>query len=223
MDDIYAIIPINTFENAKSRLSPFLTPEERKNLLKAMLKDVSSVLKQYVDKVVIISRDPEVLEYGKELNLTLIKENDPSTLNKGIEQAMDYCNLKAKKVVIMPSDVPLLGKTNVKMLIDSSKSLDFIIVPSKGGGTNMIIMKPKAIRMKFGEFSYIEHVNAAERKKLNPVVHDSFFMALDVNTTEDLGEIMVHGDGTETKKYLKSLKIKVESVHGSERLKVTRS
>ena len=87
----------------------------------------------------------------------------------------------------------------------------------------MMIMKPKAIRMKFGGISYLEHVKAAEKKKLNPIVHDSLFMALDVNTTEDLGEIMVHGNGTETKKYLKSLKIEVESVHGSERLKVTRS
>ena len=223
MDDIYAIIPINTFENAKSRLSPFLTPEERKNLLKAMLEDVTVVLKKYVDKVVIISRDEEVLSFGEKLNLTTIKENENSNLNKGIEQAMDYCKLKAKKVVIMPSDVPLLGKTNVKMLIDSSKQIKFIIVPSKGGGTNMIIMKPKAIKMKFGEFSYQKHVNLAEKKKLNPIVHDSFFMALDVNTTEDLGEIMVHGNGTKTKEYLKSLKINVESVHGSERLRVTRS
>ena len=29
------------------------------------------------------------------------------------------------------------------------------------------------------------------RKNLNPQVHDSLFMALDVNTTEDLGEIIV--------------------------------
>ena len=83
-------------------------------------------------------------------------------------------------------------------------------------------MKPGAIRTKFGDFSYKEHVNAADRKNLNPQVHDSFFMALDVNTTEDLGEIMVHGENTNTRKYLKELKINVESVHGSERLKVTR-
>ena len=108
------------------------------------------------------------------------------------------------------------------MLIDASKSLDFIIVPSKGGGTNMIIMKPMAIRTRYEGFSYEEHLQAAERKKLNPQVHDSFFMALDVNTTEDLGEIMIHGKKTHTRQYLKELKVNVESFRGSERLKVTR-
>jgi 2-phospho-L-lactate guanylyltransferase len=100
--------------------------------------------------------------------------------------------------------------------------LDFIIVPSKGGGTNMIIMKPMAIRTRFEGFSYKEHVNAAERKKLNPQVHDSLFMALDVNTAEDLGEIMIHGEKTHTRQYLKELKVTFEPFRGSERIKVTR-
>ena len=222
MDEIYGIIPVSRFKECKTRLSPFLNEEERENLLKVMLKDVTESVAKYVDNIIIISADDDVLNYGKSLNLKTLKENENSNLNKALKQAMDYCKSKAKKVIILPSDVPLIGKTNIKMLIDSSKSLDFIIVPSKGGGTNAIIMKPGAIRTKFGDFSYKEHVNAADRKNLNPQVHDSFFMALDVNTTEDLGEIMVHGENTNTRKYLKELKINVESVHASERLKVTR-
>lgn len=222
MDEIYGIIPVSRFKECKTRLSPFLNEEERENLLKVMLKDVTESVAKYVDNIIIISADDDVLNYGKSLNLKTLKENENSNLNKALKQAMDYCKSKAKKVIILPSDVPLIGKTNIKMLIDSSKSLDFIIVPSKGGGTNAIIMKPGVIRTKFGDFSYKEHVNAADRKNLNPQVHDSFFMALDVNTTEDLGEIMVHGENTNTRKYLKELKINVESVHGSERLKVTR-
>ncbi len=222
MDEIYGIIPVSKFTNAKTRLSPFLSENEREELLKAMLLDVTESLKKHVDKIIIISSDEEVLNYAKSINLDILKENDNSNLNKALKQAMDYCKNKVKKVIIIPSDVPLIGKTNIKMLIDSSKSLDFIIVPSKGGGTNALILKPSSIRTKFGDFSYKEHVNAAARKNLNPQVHDSFFMALDVNTTEDLGEIMVHGENTHTRKYLKKLKINVESIHGSERLKVTR-
>lgn len=222
MDNIYAIIPVSKFKNAKTRLSPFLSEEERENLLKVMLQDVTDTLKKHVDKIFIISRDEDVLNYAKKLNLDTILEDENSNLNKALKQAMKYCKGKAKKIIIVPSDVPLIGKTNIQMLIDASKSLDFIIVPSKGGGTNMIIMKPMAIHTRFEGFSYKEHVQAAERKKLNPQVHDSFFMALDVNTAEDLGEIMIHGEKTHTRKYLKELKVNVEPFRGSERLKVTR-
>ena len=222
MDEIYGIIPVSKFKNAKTRLSPFLTEKEREELLKVMLKDVTDCLRKYVDKIIIISADEDVLKYAESINLDTLMENENSNLNKALKQAMDYCKGKAKKVIITPSDIPLIGKTNIEMLIESSKGLDFIIVPSKGGGTNAIILKPGSIRTKFGDFSYKEHVNIADRKKLNPQVHDSFFMALDVNTTEDLGEIMVDGENTHTRKFLKTLKINVESVHGSERLKVTR-
>ena len=222
MDNIYAIIPVSKFKNAKTRLSPFLTEKEREKLLKVMLKDVSDTLKKYVDKIFIISRDEDVLNYAESLNLNTILEDENSNLNKALKQAMKYCKGKTKKVIIVPSDIPLIGKTNIQMLIDASKNLDFIIVPSKGGGTNMIIMKPMAIHTRFEGFSYKEHLNIAERKKLNPQVHDSLFMALDVNTAEDLGEIMIHGKKTHTRKYLKELKVKVEPFRGSERLKVTR-
>lgn len=222
MDNIYAIIPVSKFKNAKTRLSPFLSEEEREELLKVMLHDVTDTLKKHVDKIFIISRDEDVLSYAESLNLDTILENENSNLNKALTQAMKYCNGKTRKIMIVPSDIPLIGKTNVKMLIDAAKNLDFIIVPSKGGGTNMIIMKPMAIRTRFEGFSYKEHVNAAEKKKLNPQVHDSFFMALDVNTAEDLGEIMIHGEKTHTRQYLKELKVKFEPFRGSERIKVTR-
>ncbi len=222
MDDIYAIIPVTKFKNAKTRLSPFLSEDEREKLLKVMLQDVTDSLRKHVDKIFIISRDEDVLRYAESLNVNTILENENSNLNKALTQAMKLCKGKARKVIIVPSDIPLIGKTNIQMLIDASKNLDFIIVPAKGGGTNMIIMKPMAIHTRFEGFSYKEHVNAAEKKKLNPQVHDSFFMALDVNTTEDLGEIMIHGEKTHTRQYLKELKVKFEPYRGSERIKVTR-
>ena len=100
MDNIYAIIPVSKFKNAKTRLSPFLTEEEREELLKAMLHDVTDTLKRYVDKIFIISRDEDVLSYAEKLNLDTILEDENSNLNKALVQAMKYCKGKAKKSLL---------------------------------------------------------------------------------------------------------------------------
>ena len=124
MDNVYAIIPVNQFAHAKTRLSPFLSPKEREHLLKAM---ITNALKPVVDKIVIISKDEDVLSYARELELETIVENDNSNLNKALKQAMKWCRTKTRKVVILPSDIPLIGKTNIELLIKQSKKLDFII------------------------------------------------------------------------------------------------
>ena len=222
MDEIYAIIPVSRFSNAKTRLSPFLELKEREKLLKAMLKDVTKTLKPVVDEIIIISADKEVLEYANKLEVLTLVENEGLNLNTAISQAMDWCRHKTKKVFIVPSDIPLISKTNIDALIESAKALDFVIVPSKGGGTNGLIIKPLSIDMKFGEFSFKNHIKEANKNGFDPVIYDSFYMSLDVNIAEDLGEIMIHGSGCEAQSYLKDLKIGVESIHGAERLKVTR-
>lgn len=222
MDELYAIIPVSKFKNAKTRLSPFLNETEREKILKAMLKDVTDILKKYVDEIIIISADEDVLTYGEKLNLKTLKENDNSNLNKALNQAMEYCTGKCRKIIITPSDIPLINKVNleeIKKLIDT---YELIISPSKGGGTNLLITKPKSIETQFGDFSFLKHIKEAKDNKLKYFVYDSFFLALDVNTTEDLGEIIVHGTNSKTKDYLNKLNITVESIHGSERLKTRR-
>ena len=220
MDEIYAVIPVSKISNAKTRLSPFLELEERENLLKAMLKDVTRTLKPIVDEIIIISADKDVLEYANELEVLTLVENEGLNLNTAITQAMDWCRHKTKKVFIVPSDIPLISNANIDALVESAKSLDFVIIPSKGGGTNGLIIKPLTIDMKFGDFSFKNHIKEANKKGFEAVVYDSFYMSLDVNTTEDLGEIMIHGSGSETQSYLKSLNMEVISIHGAARLKI---
>jgi len=220
MDEMYAIIPVSKFSNAKTRLSPFLELLERENLLKAMLKDVTETLKPVVDEVVVISSDKDVLEYANELEVLTLVENEGLNLNTAIEQAMDWCRHKTKKIFIIPSDIPLISKANIDALVESAKSLDFVIAPSKGGGTNGLIIKPSSIDMKFGDFSFKNHIKEAIKSEFEVVIYDSFYMSLDVNTTEDLGEIMIHGSGSNTQSYLKSLKMEVISIHGAARLKI---
>jgi 2-phospho-L-lactate guanylyltransferase len=217
-----AIIPVSKFKEAKTRLSPKLTINERENLLKAMLNDVINVLNGLVHEIVIISSDEDVLEYVSSMKVKTLKEKGKTDLNGALHQAIEYMAKSCHKILIVPSDIPLIKKSHVKDIITLGNKFDVVIAPAKGGGTNALLIHASTFKMKFGDYSFFEHINQAKKNNLSYKVYDSFYLSLDVNTAEDLGEIMLHGLNTQARDYLKNVHLKVRSNHGSERLNVSR-
>jgi 2-phospho-L-lactate guanylyltransferase len=217
-----AIIPVSRFSNAKTRLSPTLTPIERENLLKSMLKDVIYVLKKSVDHVLVISSDKDVLVYVDTLDVQILEEEGETDLNGALNQAVDYSSKKCSKVLIIPSDIPLIKEEYVKEILRKGEEADVVIAPAKGGGTNALLCPAPGLKMMFGDCSFFNHQDEAKRKGFTFTIYDSFYLSLDVNTAEDLGEIMLHGENTNTYQYLKELSLTVRSNHGVERLQVER-
>lgn len=222
MKKTFAIIPVSRFSHAKTRLSPTLSPSEREGLLKAMLMDVTNSLKNIVSEVVVISSDEDVLDFAYDLGVKIIQEKGQTDLNGALQQAVDWCVGECDNVIITPSDIPLLSLANPENLIAESEKYDLVIAPAKGGGTNAIIFKPNTINLKFGDCSFFEHLKDAEMKGLSFQIYDSFYLSLDVNTAEDLGEIILHGTGTHTQEYLKKLNLVVKPYRGSDRLEIVR-
>ncbi|MFY9639143.1 MAG: 2-phospho-L-lactate guanylyltransferase [Methanobacterium sp.] len=223
MKKTIAIIPVSRFVHAKTRLSPTLTPLERENLLKSMLMDVIGVLKGKVSDVVVISSDDDVLEFVDNIGVVTLKEKGNTDLNGALMQAVKWCSHIADQVLIVPSDVPLMKTEHVDKIIKMGETSDIVIAPAKGGGTNALLCPANGMDMKFGECSFFEHLEEAEKHNWPCAVFDSFYMSLDVNTAEDLGEIMLHGTGTETRKFLKTSGLEVVANHGKERLQIKRS
>ena len=223
MKKTIAIIPVSRFAHAKTRLSPTLTPLERENLLKSMLIDVIGVLKQKVSDVVVISSDEDVLEFVDNIGVVTLKENGTTDLNGALMQAVKWCSKLVDQVLIVPSDVPLMKVEHVDKIIKMGETADMVIAPAKGGGTNALLCPVNNIEMKFCECSFFKHLKVAESHKWPYAVFDSFYMSLDVNTAEDLGEIMLHGTDTETRNFLKTSGLEVLANHGRERLQIRRS
>jgi len=222
MQKTLAIIPVSRFSQAKTRLSPTLSPLERENLLKSMLTDVITAIKNNVDDIVVISSDKDVLNFVNDLNVTCLPEEGETDLNGALTQAVEWCSQKASQVLIVPSDVPLIHPDQVQEMVELSQKWPVVIAPAKGGGTNALLCPTKDVQMKFGDWSFFEHLKEAENAGVPWYIYDSFYLSLDVNTAEDLGEIMMHGFGTETRKFLKSIGLVVRSNHGTERLRVDR-
>jgi 2-phospho-L-lactate/phosphoenolpyruvate guanylyltransferase len=222
MTKTFAIIPVSRFSHAKTRLSPTLTASERENLLKSMIKDVINILKKTVDQVVVISSDKDVLDCISHLNVLSLKERGETDLNGALHQAVDWCSPQAGRVLIVPSDVPLIQEHHVKDMMKLGEEKDVVIAPAKGGGTNALLCPSKGMKMKFGDWSFFEHIKEAQLENFSWGVYDSFYLSLDVNTAEDLGEIIIHGVGTHTRVFLKEIGLKALSNHGTERIRVIR-
>ena len=182
--------------------------------------DVIGAIKGSVDQVVVISSDKDVLNFVKDLNVTCLSEKGKTDLNGALTQAVEWCSNHASQVLIVPSDVPLIHPDQVREMIELSDKWPMVIAPAKGGGTNAMLCPTRDIGMKFGDWSFFEHLKEAENAGMPWYIYDSFYLSLDVNTAEDLGEIMIHGFGTETRKFLKSMGLMVRSNHGTERLMV---
>lgn len=223
MKKTYAIIPVSKFSQAKTRLSPTLTPLERENLLKAMLKDVINKIKDSVQGVVVISSDKDVLNFVSQFDVVCLTEKGKTDLNGALMQAVNWCSEQAHQVLIIPSDIPLIRKSQTQEIIGLAEKWPVIIAPAKGGGTNALLIPTHGVQMRFGDCSFFQHLKQAQKSSLPCYIYDSFYLSLDVNTAEDLGEIIIHGSGTETRKFLKSIGLKVKSNHGMERLRVERT
>lgn len=223
MTSILTIIPVSKFSEAKTRLSPSLSPTEREKLLKSMLMDVTNALKEYVDEIIVISSDKDVLDFADSLKISSISENDDvDGLNDALNQVINLFKNDYDKMIIIPADIPLISFTNLNKLINNVKQYDVLIAPSKGAGTNVLSFKPGSINLQFGEYSFFKHLNEVHNKNLSYKIYESFYLSLDVNTSEDLGEIILHGTNTCTQNYLLNLNINVQSIHGHDRLKIYR-
>ena len=91
MKDLVAIIPVSSFNESKTRLSPFLNEKERIQLLKYMLKDIITTIENEVDEIVLVSKDENIKNFGKELNVNFVKEkkHENDYLNNAISDAVD--------------------------------------------------------------------------------------------------------------------------------------
>ncbi|HMK48155.1 MAG TPA: 2-phospho-L-lactate guanylyltransferase [Methanocella sp.] len=190
-----AIVPFKIV-NAKSRLSPLLTPEERKELALLMLHDITSALTAAGLEVELLTTRPFVWDGAK----AVVSEKE---LNPALN---DYLAAQDGPIMIVMADVPLITEKNVRDII-GSQAADLVICPGRGGGTNLqLIRRPDKYHVDYYGASFLDHVRIAEESGLSVEVYDSFNISSDIDEAGDLVELYIHGSG-EAAKYLRSLMV----------------
>ncbi|SES65603.1 phospholactate guanylyltransferase [Methanococcoides vulcani] len=182
-----AVIPYKK-ENAKSRLSPVLSQTEREEFVELMLRDVvSSLCSAGIKEIDILTTSREGVPDDLDLDLIV---TDPG-LNASINSYLQ--NVDEPTMIIM-ADLPLVRSSHIKKIISYPE--DVVIVPGKGGGTNILfIRQPKEFTVKYHGCSFISHYEITEDLGKSIRIFDSFLASIDIDEPHDIVELLLYGNG----------------------------
>ena len=215
MLSFWAITPIKSFKRPKSRLSDTLKLEERRVLVKYMLKKVllsqkkSKLFKEYL----VVTEDKDVVKYVKTLGVKALLQKKPG-LNQGITEAsIKAKNSGAKSILIIHGDIPRTSASILKSAIIKHRKLikkfkkGITISPdSLGEGTNcMICTPPDIIKFKYGPGSCLAHMELAHRESIEIRLYRSKKLGFDVDRDFDLTKLIEKSGYTKPLDYIKSI------------------
>lgn len=142
----------------------------------------------------------KIYKYNKNAELKVIVDN--SELNTAIINYLRYSG--DEKTMIVMSDLPLINKKIVIKLLNECSN-NFVIVPSYGGGTNILyISETINFNVKYHGNSFLKHINEAKRNNMKINIFDSYYLSLDFDKFEDIIDVLIHSKG-KIKRYLKEL------------------
>lgn len=197
---VYALIPVNKLDEAKTRLSGMFSVEERAGLVLSMLRDVLDALNG-VETIVV---SPTDLRGTLDPGTHFICEEKKEGLSAAVKRANAYAVERgAKATLFIPADTPLLTCAHVDRILELGELHPLIISPSSRGGTGVLYRRPPhIIDCRFTPTSFSDHEKEAGKRGIEMFVYDSFALSLDIDVPEDIREFLPHGAGTRTYDFL---------------------
>lgn len=187
---LYAVVPVQRLDLAKSRLAQMLSPAERSALVLRLLDNVLPALagSDLVTGIIVVSPDPGVLQRTSAIGaLPLLQVG--SGLNAAIRQARDVARaVIARELLIVLADLPFLTTAVIDDLLEASAGAAVTLAPDRHGtGTNALVLRPlNAIEPIFGTGSYQAHRAEAVARQQSLHTFHSRATAFDVDTPDDL-------------------------------------
>jgi 2-phospho-L-lactate guanylyltransferase len=204
---IVAVVPVRSLSGGKSRLGEPLDPEERADLVMAMLRRTvaAALATQRLHGVTVVSQDPDLLGEARAMGAAAVLQESDG-LNEGLSEARDSAFDGATAMLVLPADLPEVTAEAIDRVLDAaydaaSRAPDQPVVAlvsdRHGTGTNaLLVAPPDAIPFRFGEGSRAAHEAAAAAAGA-AYVEVRGPLSFDVDTPDDLLQADSSGLGHE--------------------------
>jgi 2-phospho-L-lactate guanylyltransferase len=203
---LWAVLPVKAWSEAKRRLSPILSGEERQALARSMLDDVLGAIAgaSRVTGTLAVTADRVAASYLEGAGCEVLAEPRRG-LNRALRTAADELRRRdASTMLVLPIDLPLVVAGDLDRLCGhhleqgagrsggSAARPTVTVAPDRfRSGTNALVCSPPGcIPFRFGDGSFHAHLREAERAG---AAHSRLVLAnlgLDVDHPDDLAELL---------------------------------
>ena len=214
------LIPIKNLANAKQRLSPVLTNDERQELARAMCADVLSTVAawQFRSEVAVVTSDPFAVALAERFGFEVIRDDENPGETGAIEAATNTCiDRGAQSTLVIPADIPLIEVHELQEITVAAPPRGALLVPDGAGrGTNAAFRSPANLfPLHFGNDSFLPHMAAAKATGLPCVVLKLPGIALDLDRPEDLFALAAANGNRQSQKLVRGWNLGArEKVYG---------
>ena len=205
------LIPVKELSTSMSRLGDILTQDEKIGLSLAMLEDVIEVVRgvEDIEPLVIVTRDSRAAAIAEKYGIEVIREPMET---RGEGPAVDYGagileGRGIKRLLVLPSDMPQVTAPDLESILAVDLGTPSVVmVPAHDGGTNgMLRRPPTVIPSRFGPNSLSLHLQEAEARGVATKVIELASFRVDVDTPEDMAEVLTWPGIGRTRAYVDSL------------------
>ena len=210
---MWAVIPVKQISQAKQRLSPFLSTEERRDFFSAMLEDVLSIMVKidFFKKIILATNCPHAISIAGRHGITHFETGPDDGLNQAAGETVNHLLENGiRDMFLIPADIPLITEEEINSILKAHPSAPSLtIIPSRDKfGSNCILLSPPSrMPLKFGPESYFRHLEIAQTNglKVNPMEFPGF--GLDIDEPKDLFELLKAEGNTRSQKYIRHLNL----------------
>ena len=189
---VWVIVPVKPLNQAKTRLSQVLSPEERQQLAETMLRHVLGVV-QHVPQLMgtlVISRDNKALTIAREYGARTVQESGAPELNAALMRATQVISrMNGSAILILPADLPLIVQEDVQGIIHMGESEPSVVIATDQhhDGTNALFIRPPGLfDYAYGPGSFRRHMEKAREAGAEVHVYQSERLSLDIDMPADL-------------------------------------
>jgi 2-phospho-L-lactate/phosphoenolpyruvate guanylyltransferase len=192
MSGVWAVVPVKEFTGAKQRLSPALSPEERRALATIMLEDVLDAVSavRELAGLIVVTVDPAATSLAVRHGARVVNEGAREGHTGAVAAAQRLLVREGRAAMMtMPGDIPLLTSAEIAATLAAHPAAPaFTIVPAHDdlGSNTIVCSPPDAVPLRFGEDSFYPHLDAARSRGIDPLVIRHPGIGMDIDNPVDL-------------------------------------